>query len=267
MSNETHIPDPDFSSDDEVGEVRQRGISRFLVLGIGLFIFVSCVVLILVNPPGLKLPQAGSAPTPVLPGVPFILASDTISRAGTLYLILSGAGNWPDIYSQLPASTTLVNLTNSAGIAETLPVISPSGASLAYYGIRGQGIADLYVIKLPDGRGLPITTSTGKTKLHDGFEIDVSQPPIWSPREAWLAFLVRQVDQKGNAVELYVIRPDSSDLQAITVRGNRVSNPVWLNDDEIAYVEQRGDGQANVYRHKIGQPQLSLTPLAVLPSP
>jgi len=173
-----------------------------------------------------------------------------------------------DLYRHDPASDAgPVNLTNSAGISELWPVVSPDGSFLAYYGVGSGGVAELYTLSLPDGLGIPITTNTGKTDLHDGFEIDVNQQPLWSPNGAWLAFLARQVDRKGNAIELYVVRSDGSALQSLTQNGNRVSSPTWLNNDEIAYVEARGNGKAIVYRRNIQRPPITPMPVATLELP
>lgn len=246
-----------------------RRLSSFSVLGLALVMLVLCVGLVLLQEYGWELPQAGPASVPTPNSAIQLLASDPISRTSVMYLTLVGAGGSMDLYRHDPTSGgMLINLTKSVSITETWPVVSPDGSFLAYYGVGNGGVvAELYTLSLPDGLGIPITTNTGETDLHDGFEIDVNQQPLWSPDGDWLAFLARQVGRKGNAIELYIVQSDGSALQSLTQNGNRVSSPVWLNNDEIAYVEARGNGKAIVYRRNIQRSPITPMPVATLELP
>ena len=244
-----------------------RAGSRFSLLFGGLLVIVLiCIGLTLLNQYGPKFPQTGPAPVAATSYAASLLASDTVGKSGVLYLVLPGDGNRTDISRYDPPAASLVNLTRSAGITEVWPVVSPSGLELTYTGIGANEVADLYVLHLPDGLGQPITIQTNATRLHNGFDVDTSRPPQWSLNGTWLAFLAKQTDKRGNAVELYAVKSDGMGLQTLTNNGNQVIDFAWLSDDEISYVEVRGDGQGTVYQRKVDVPPLALTPtLAPLP--
>ena len=193
-----------------------------------------------------------------------LLASDTVSKTGMLFMVLPGTGNEPDIFYLAPTpSVTPANLTDSAGLAELRPSVSPDGKTIAFLARDVDSRTDLYVRPVPNGQARPITVQTGSTQLHNGFEIDLEQSPRWSLDGTWLAFLAKQSDGKGGAEELYVVRGQGGDLRAVT-DGNQVIDFTWLSDNEISYVQVRGNNKGTVYRHVVDNPAALPIPVATL---
>jgi Tol biopolymer transport system component len=179
----------------------------------------------------------------------------------SLYLIQAGAGETADVFRLTTASTpTMTNLTESAGVSEFWPVPSPDGKRVAFYAVRS-GVQNSLQILQPDGSVLDLTYRSSTSGLGDEYEIDLNQPPIWSPYCTWLAFLAQQVGEEQRAIELFIARSDGTEVRKLTSNGNCVMNPVWLAETDLAYVEIRGNGKAIVYKVSIEQP--SLTPEAL----
>lgn len=247
---------------------QRRGISSYAIVIAAVVLLLICGGLILLQGKGWELPPAGHASAPTPSSATQLLASDRFTQSTALYLSLPGAGCLMDLYRQdLASDGTPLNLTNSAGLSEIWPVVSPDGSSVAYFGIGSDGVADLYVMTPPHPVGIPLTANTRDTDLHDGFEIDVNRAPVWSPSGTRLAFYVWQMGRLGNAVELYVAESDGSALWNITNSGHQVSSLTWLSEDEVAYVETRGNGKATVFRHQIDAPTSLPTPVATLELP
>jgi hypothetical protein len=257
-------PNPAAASTDETSGIAPRGAGRFTLLGGLAVILVLCVVLTLLAQSTGRLPTSNQTEPVGLPPAAALLASDTINNPGALFVVLPGSGDAPDIYYVAPTpNATPVNLTDSAGLEELNPRISPDGKTIAFLARTTDGRVDLYVRSVPDGQARPITLQTGNTQLHNGFDIDLGWPPQWSPAGTWLSFLAKQSDGKGDAVDLYIVRSQSGELQAIT-DGNQVIDFTWLSDQEISYVQERANGKGTVYRRAISSPGAMPTAVATL---
>ena len=257
-------PKPSPSLTDQTLGRAPRGPSRFTLLGGLAVILVLCAVLTMLTQSTGQL--ASSPEDRLVAGTPpvSLLASDSASKTGMLFMILPGAGNEPDIFYLAPTpNVTPANLTDSAGMAELNPSVSPDGKTIAFFARDEDSRTDLYVRPVPNGQARPITVQTGNTQLHNGFDIGLEQSPEWSLDGTWLAFLTRQSDGKGGAVELYIVRGQGGDLRAVT-DGNQVIDFTWLSDNEISYIQVRGNNKGTVYRQVVDNPAAPPIPVATL---
>jgi TolB protein len=108
---------------------------------------------------------------------------------------------------------------------------SPDGKRLAFSFVKtapNQGDVEVYTIDA-DGQNLqPLATSPGKL-THEEW-------PAWSPDGKWVAF---SSTRDGNQ-ELYLARPDGSELRRLTSDGAIDSHPAWSPDGKsIAFATGR----------------------------
>jgi Tol biopolymer transport system component len=153
---------------------------------------------------------------------------------------------------------TDVDTTSPTGLFfQVDPAWSPNGASIAFASKRS-GTSEIYVMRA-DGSGTRQLTTTRADDLHptwspDGKRIafgsgdtisvmsaDGSAPhavssgrladdaaPAWSPDGRWIAFVRRQ---RGDVErEIWVMRPDGTDVRRLTSLHGSSINPAWSPD-------------------------------------
>jgi TolB protein len=121
----------------------------------------------------------------------------------------------------------------------TDPAWSPDGARIAYVSTK-DGQTDIYVMDVSDGR---ITRLT--------YEGGWNGNPTWSPDGAWIMF-----DSARDGVNpsphndfrnLFIVRPDGTDLRRVTRLTRYNGSPSWGPDGKrIAFVSDRDDSY-NIY--------------------
>lgn len=93
------------------------------------------------------------------------------------------------------------------------PVYSPDGKQIVYRAIVN-GQHDIWIADLESGQ---------KWNLTHNADLDIE--PDWSPDGQWIAF--GSIAQGEPNFNLYVMRPDGSDVRQITTDPPKEANPVW----------------------------------------
>lgn len=93
------------------------------------------------------------------------------------------------------------------------PVYSPDGSQIVYRAIIN-GQHDIWIVDLATGNRYNLTNDP-----------DLDIEPDWSPDGQWIAFgSIRQGEPNFN---LYVMRPDGTDVRQLTTDPPKEANPVW----------------------------------------
>ncbi len=112
---------------------------------------------------------------------------------------------------------------------------SPNEKEIVFVTTRAGGRANLWVLDVGTRKARPLTSGKG-----GDFR------PAWSPDGNWIAFSSDRGSSlppaKGrwerlHVVDIYLIRPDGSDLKRISAHGNFCGSPKWTQDSKsvIAY--------------------------------
>jgi TolB protein len=112
-----------------------------------------------------------------------------------------------------PDGSGFRKITSGAN-SNAFPSYSPDGERIVYrtMGLEGSG---LRIMRLNDGTVTPLTTA------HDNF-------PVWSPRGDLIAF----VRNLGGDFEVFIIRPDGTDLRQLTNSKGQNAHLAWSPDGE-----------------------------------
>ncbi len=148
---------------------------------------------------------------------------------GRSVVFTSTRGGSADIYRARSDGTRLEKLTDSPAFDDQ-GVLSPDGRWLAFVSSRS-GQADIWTLELRSGELLNVTSSPG-----GDFR------PQWSPDGQWLAFS----SDRGSAnpkftfatlhsTELYVVRPDGTELRRLTQTAQFAGSPQWSADGESLF--------------------------------
>ena len=93
------------------------------------------------------------------------------------------------------------------------PAYSPDGSLLAYRAIV-DGQYDIWLLDVRSGE---------RTNITDDTDLDIE--PSWSPDGAWIAFGAYR--QGSPNCDIFVMRPDGSDVRRLTEDPAKEANPVW----------------------------------------
>jgi len=191
-------------------------------------------------------------------------------------------GNW-DIFVLRVGGKNTVNLTSDSSADDTQPAFSPSGDLIAFRSERDGG--GIYVMEATgesvrrltnfgfnpswsaDGRQLVIAeervtdSPNERTRFSKLFTVDVSSglsrplplddgvQPSWSPHQHRIAYWA----VKGGQRDLWVVRPDGSDVQQITNDAFVDWNPVWDPSGNFLYFSSDRGGSMNLWRIPIDE--------------
>jgi len=131
-----------------------------------------------------------------------------------------------DIYRVRTDGTGLERLTDDPAFDDQASV-SPDGKRIVFVSNRG-GSANLWLLDLPTRKTTQITKHTA-----GDFR------PAWSPDGSWIAFSSDRDSTKPkykggfvtlHSTEIYLVRPDGTDLRRVTKGQKFVGSPIWSQD-------------------------------------
>ncbi|MDA1370405.1 MAG: hypothetical protein O2971_06545 [Proteobacteria bacterium] len=139
-----------------------------------------------------------------------------------------------DLYRVRADGSELQRLTDDPAYDDQ-GAFSPDGEQLVFSTTRVDGTTDLWILELVTLQSHPLTAGSG-----GDFR------PAWSPDGQWIAFSSDRLSDLPFAygrwehlqlVDLYLIRPDGSELRQITEHGEFCGSPKWTADSGqiIAY--------------------------------
>ena len=142
-----------------------------------------------------------------------------------------------DIYRIRPNGSERERLTDDPAMDDQA-ALSPDGTRLAFVSTRDTSTANIWVLDL-ETKALRSVTGELDGEL-DGLPRGYFRPS-WSPDGEWLAFSSdRNTTWRGHergagaghyqALSVYIIRPDGTDLQRITPAGMAAGSPDWSPD-------------------------------------
>jgi len=161
---------------------------------------------------------------PFLPDRDALDYNASFSADGKWIVFTSTRGGNADIYRARLDGSKLEKLTDSAAFDDQ-GVLSPDARLLAFVSSRS-GQADIWTLDLKSGDLRNVTSSPG-----GDFR------PQWSPDGEWLAFSSDRTSTNPkftfatlHSTELYVVRPDGSDLRRVTSEAEFAGSPQWSKD-------------------------------------
>jgi len=131
---------------------------------------------------------------------------------------------------------------------------SPDLGWLVFEGICGDPLKRTICRIHPDRSGLTLLPAlpTGE-----------NTEPAWSPDGQYILF----TNRTGGQTDLYLVRPDGTDLLKLTDAASNEWNPEWAPDSHsILFITDR-DGNAEIYSMDLSAALPPTTPPAALPSP
>jgi Tol biopolymer transport system component len=139
-----------------------------------------------------------------------------------------------DLFRVKPDGTALERLTDDPAYDDQA-AFSPDGRQLVFVSSRNDGRAHLWTMDLQTRIAKPLTSGSG-----GDFR------PSWSPDGTWIAFSSDRGTtlpfahgrwEHLHLVDVYVIRPDGTELKQVTEHGNFCGSPKWQADNRhvIAY--------------------------------
>ena len=139
-----------------------------------------------------------------------------------------------DLFRVKPDGTGLEQLTNDPAYDDQA-AFSADGGQLVFVSTRSGGTANLWILDVSTRLARALTTGPG-----GAFR------PSWSPDGRWIAFssgrgseqpFARGRWERLQLLDVYIIRPDGSDLKRITEHGNFCGSPKWTSDSRhvVAY--------------------------------
>ena len=111
------------------------------------------------------------------------------------------------------------------GGVNTYPVWSPDGRRLAFRRMLGDTNSEIFV---GDAEGRDARNVTNDPAF-DGW-------PAWSPDGRWIAFASNRVGmQLRGDYQIFVMRPDGSDVRRVAATTGRATAPQWARDGHAIY--------------------------------
>jgi TolB protein len=156
------------------------------------------------------------------------------SSKGDWIVFTSERAGSADLYRIHPDGTGLDRLTDDPAYDDQ-GAFSPDEEQVVFVTTRAAGTANLWILDVGNHKARPLTSGQG-----GDFR------PAWSPDGKWIAFSSDRGTSlppaKGrwerlHQVDIYVVRPDGSELKRISEHGNFCGSPKWNQDSKsvIAY--------------------------------
>jgi Tol biopolymer transport system component len=150
----------------------------------------------------------------------------SFSADGKWIIFTSERSGSADIYRVHPDGSGLERLTDDPAYDDQ-GALSPDGKQLAFVSSRGSGSADIWVLDLQTKKTQNLTRSPANFR------------PSWSPDGEWIAFSSdrntpvrrdRERFEQSQAVSIYLMRADGTDVRRITSVGKFAGSPKWSRD-------------------------------------
>jgi Tol biopolymer transport system component len=138
-------------------------------------------------------------------------------------------GNW-EVYVANIDGSGLANITNDQS-GDSSPAWSPDGTTIAYTSNRF-GNTDVFVISANGGSPSTLTTNPSPDSA-----------PVWSPDGTRLAYLSYPNSEMAN---ICIITRDGLNNECVVQGLGRNHAPVWLNNDQFAFLWERGDNHFGI---------------------
>ncbi|GAB4580825.1 MAG: hypothetical protein Fur0022_35680 [Anaerolineales bacterium] len=142
-----------------------------------------------------------------------------LSEKEIAYISKSSKTDWTEFISIVEIDGTIVQQLpkNATDYTHILGLdFSPDSNQLVFVGDIspqvGKSSTDIYIIDRAEGIGMNITNGVG-----------INLDPVWSPSANWIAF---ESNRTGD-YDIYLIKPDGSQLIQITQTSSRDNNPAW----------------------------------------
>lgn len=135
-----------------------------------------------------------------------------------------------DIYSRSAEGCTERQLTNTPGLSNTGPRLSPDGSRLVFSSVR-DGDAEIFVMNAADGAALQQVTHNSLPDVEPDWASDGSNRIIFA-------------SLRNRVFGLYLIDVYGGNEHQLTIQGDR--QPDWSTQGKIAFVSERG-GQRRVF--------------------
>src|SRR6516165_6323864 len=168
----------------------------------------------------------GSDERPLLPKSCFDYNA-SFSADGKWIIFTSERSGSADIYRVHPDGSGLQRLTDDPAYDDQ-GALSPDEKQLAFVSSRVSGSADIWVLDLQTKKARNLTHAPASFR------------PSWSPDGKWIAFSsdrntpVRRFDAdrfpQVDAVSIYVMRADGTDVRRLTRAGKFAGSPKWSPD-------------------------------------
>ncbi|MDD9889654.1 MAG: hypothetical protein OXU30_04850 [Gammaproteobacteria bacterium] len=167
-----------------------------------------------------------------------------------------------ELYRMHPDGSNLEQLTDHPAYDDQAD-FSPDGSHLVFVTSRYDGTTDLAILRLATGATRQLTSGEG-----GDFR------PAWSPDGEWIAFSSDRGNglpfsygrwEANHRVDVYLIRPDGSDLRKLTESNGFCGSPAWSADSsQVLTYCMSGDETLHVRRAQIagGDTALKLIDIA-----
>jgi TolB protein len=165
----------------------------------------------------------GAAPHPEIGGQVLFTCADFLPSTGTgIYLLDVATGQVRPIIVDHAWNTD--------------PSWSPDGTRIAYVSTK-DGETALYVMDLIDSKVTRLTRGGGW-----------NGNPTWSPDGEWIMFDSSRDGPSAEARNLFVVRPDGTDLRRVTRLPHYNGQPSWAPDGKrVAFLLGRLDAATNIF--------------------
>jgi Tol biopolymer transport system component len=179
----------------------------------------------------------------------------TWSPDGTWIVFTSEREGSADLFRMKADGSGLERLTDDPAYDDQA-AFSPDGSLIVFVTTRAGGRANLWILDLKTRRAMPLTSGPG-----GDFR------PAWSPDGQWIAFssdresslpMAKGRWERLQLVDIYLVRPDGSELKRISRHGDFCGSPKWSRDSRsvVAYCMPAEDTWTyRVALRKGGQPE------------
>jgi TolB protein len=184
----------------------------------------------------------GKNPRPLVPHADYDY-NGSFSRDGEWIVFTSYRQGSADIYRVHPDGTGLERLTDDPAFDDQAS-LSPDGTQLVFVSNRG-GYANLWLLEVA-------TKNVSQLTKHTNGDFR----PSWSPDGKWIAFSSDRDSTKpksragfgtAHSTEIYLIRPDGSDLRRMTQANAFAGSPTWSPDGKrLVFYEASIDEAFNI---------------------